>query len=211
LSFTLSWEGLFNVAFAFERDEMNKRSLLSGLLVIMVAMVGEFARAQQSPDERPKQHVSMITASDLTEPVLKAIQDIEERTVTIAEDFPDDLYNTYRPKGDPDVRTAAEILLHIAEQNESAASLIRTKPQEEALIASGKKRAAKDILTYVSKPDTVTKVKASFVAVRKAIEGNPDPKKLEWWIYVIAHSNGHFGNLVTYYRENGLVPPSSRQ
>ena len=72
-------------------------------------------------------------------------------------------------------------------------------------------RAAKDILTYVSKPDTVTKVKASFAAVRKAIEENPDPKKLEWWIYVIAHSNGHFGNLVTYYRENGLVPPSSRQ
>src|SRR5437667_7011138 len=106
---------------------------------------------------------------------------------------------------------AAQILLHIAEQNESAASLIRTKPQQEALIASGKKQTAKDILTYVSKPDTVTKVKASFAAVRKAIEENPDPKKLEWWIYVIAHSNGHFGNLVTYYRENGLVPPSSRQ
>jgi hypothetical protein len=128
----------------------------------------------------------MISASDLTKPVLKEIQDIEERTVAIAEDFPDELYNTYRPKRDPDVRTAAEILLHIAEQNESAASLIRTKPQQDALIASGRKRAAKDILTYVSKPDTVTKVKASFVAVRTAIEENPDPKRLEWWIYVIA-------------------------
>ncbi|PYX68695.1 MAG: hypothetical protein DMG72_22590, partial [Acidobacteria bacterium] len=120
----------------------------------------------------------MISASDLTKPVLKEIQDIEERTVAIAEDFPDELYNTYRPKGDPDVRTAAEILLHIAEQNESAASLIRTKPQQDALIASGRKWAAKDILTYVSKPDTVTKIKASFVAVRRAIEENPDPKKL---------------------------------
>src|SRR5690349_7752116 len=190
---------------------MNKRSLLSGLLVILVALGGEFARAQKSPDEAPKRDASMITSADVTEPVLKAIQDIEERTVAIAEDFPDDLYNTYRPKGNPDVRTAAEILLHIAEQNESAASLIRTKAQEEALIASGKKRTAKDILTYVSKPDTVAKVKASFEAVRKAIEENPDPKKLEWWIYVIAHSNGHFGNLVTYYRENGLVPPTSRQ
>ncbi len=190
---------------------MNKGSLLSGLLVILVAMVGGYARAQKSPDATPKQHGSMITASDVTEPALKAIQDIEERTVAVAEDFPDALYNTYRPKGDPDVRTPAEILLHIAEQNESAASLIRTKPQEEAMIASGKKRTAKDIMTYVSKPDTVTKVKASFEAVRKAIEENPDPKKLQWWIYVIAHSNGHFGNLVTYYRENGLVPPSSRQ
>src|SRR5437867_11255607 len=190
---------------------MNKRSLLRGLLVIVVAMGSTFARAQKSPCETSGRHASMLGASDLTRPVLKEIQDIEERTVAIAEDFPDDLYNTYRPKGNPDVRTAAEILLQIAEQNESAASLIRTKPQQDALIASGRKWAAKDILTYVSKPDTVTKIKASFVAVRRAIEENPDPKKLEWWIYVIAHSNGHFGNLVTYYRENGLVPPSSRQ
>ena len=190
---------------------MNWRSLLRGLLVIVVAMGSTFARAKKSPRETSEQHASMISTSDLTKPVLKEIQDIEERTVAIAEDFPDQLYSTYRPKGDPDVRTAAEILLHIAEQNESAASLIRTKPQQDALMASGRKRAAKDILTYVSKPDTVTKVKASFVAVRRAIEENPDPKKLEWWIYVIAHSNDHFGNLVTYYRENGLVPPSSRQ
>src|SRR5437867_3824611 len=154
---------------------MNKRSLLRGLLVIVVAMGSTFARAQKSPCETSGRHASMLGASDLTRPVLKEIQDIEERTVAIAEDFPDDLYNTYRPKGNPDVRTAAEILLHIAEQNESAASLIRTKPQQDALIASGKKRAAKDILTYVSKPDTVTKVKASFVAVRKS--GNLLPRK----------------------------------
>ena len=123
---------------------MNGRSLLRGLLVIMVATGSMFARAQKSPRETSEQHASMLGASDLTRPVLKEIQDIEERTVAIAEDFPDDLYNTYRPKGNPDVRTAAEILLHIAEQNESAASLIRTKPQQDALIASGRKWAAKD-------------------------------------------------------------------
>jgi hypothetical protein len=121
------------------------------------------------------------------------------------------LYNTYRPKGDPDVRTAAQILLHIAEQNYSAASLIRTKQQQEALIAAGKVPHANDVLTFVSKQDTAEKVKGSFAAVRNAIEENPDPKKAEWWLYVIAHGNGHFGNLVTYYRDNGLVPPTSRQ
>ena len=47
----------------------------------------------------------MLGASDLTRPVLKEIQEIKERTVAIAEDFPDDLYNTYRPKGNPDVRS----------------------------------------------------------------------------------------------------------
>ena len=109
------------------------------------------------------------------------------------------------------MRTPAEILLHVAEQNQSAASLIRTKQQQEALIASGKRPAAKDILTFQSKPDTVAKLKASFDAVRQAIQDNPDPKNMNWWFYVIAHSNGNFGNLVTYYRENGLVPPTSRQ
>src|SRR6266446_10389351 len=117
---------------------MNGRRLLRGLLVIVVAMESTFARAQKSPRETSEQHASMISASDLTKPVLKEIQDIEERTVAIARDFPDDLYNTYRPKGDPDVRTPAQILLHIAEQNYSAAALIRTKQQQEALINAGK-------------------------------------------------------------------------
>ena len=187
---------------------MSKRSLLSGLFVVVVSLGGEFAWAQQSPTVTKS---PLTSTSDLTIAVLKEIQDIEERTVAIAEDFPDNLYNSYRPKGDQDVRTAAEILLHIAEQNYSYASLMRTKQQQEALIVSGKKPDAKDILTFVSKQDVVIKVKASFAAVREAIQDNPDPKKIEWWLYVIAHSNGHFGNLVTYYRDNGLVPPTSRQ
>ena len=187
---------------------MSKRSLLIGLLVVAVSVGGEFAPAQQSPAATKS---PITSTSDLTKAVLKEIQDIEERTVAIAEDFPDDLYNTYRPKGNEDVRTAAEILLHIAEQNSAYASLMRTKEQQDALVAAGKVPHAKDILTFVSKQDSVTKVKRSFAAVKDAIQSNPDPKELEWWLYVIAHGNGHFGNLVTYYRDNGLVPPSSRQ
>src|SRR5216683_7503819 len=186
---------------------MSKRSLLIGLLVVAVSVGGEFAPAQQSPAATKS---PITSTSDLTKAVLKEIQDIE-KTVAIAEDFPDNLYNSYRPKGDQDVRTAAEILLHVAEQNYSYASLMRTKQQQDALVTAGTVPHAKDILTFVSKQDTVTKVKRSFAEVKDAIQSNPDPKKLEWWLYVIAHSNGHFGNLVTYYRDNGLVPPSSRQ
>src|SRR6266852_2778899 len=190
---------------------MSNRILLSGLLAMVLVIASEMGGAQKLPVRTSEQKAPIISASDLTKPVLKEIQDIEERMVAIAGDFPDDLYNTYRPKGDPDVRTAAQILLHIAEQNYSAASLIRTKQQQEALIAAGKVPHANDVLTFVSKQDTVEKVKGSFAAVRNAIEENADPKKAEWWVYVIAHSNGHFGNLVAYYRVNGLVPPTSRQ
>ena len=198
---------------------MKKRSLLSSSLVIVLAMGSGFIQAQQSPQAASEKGAVTVNTSDVTKPILKEIQDIEDRTVAVAEDFPDALYNTYLPKGDPDVRTVAQILLHIAEQNYSAATLIRTKEQQEAWIAPGRKRPAKEILTYLSKQDTVEKVKGSFAAVREAIQGNPDPvgsgknseTNLEFWLYVIAHSNGHFGNLVTYYRENGLVPPTSRQ
>jgi len=201
---------------------MSKKSWLSALLMTVLAVGSTLAGAQKNSGLQPssprelaratsQQPASIITTPELTKPILDEIEDIAQRTVASAEDFPDDLYNTYRPKGDPDVRTAAQILLHIAAQNYGAAKFIRTKQQEEALIAAGKQPAAKDILTFVSKEDTVTKVKGSFAAVRQAIQENPDPKNLEIWLHVIAHGNGHFGNLVTYYRNNGLVPPTSRQ
>src|SRR6266851_6891292 len=159
---------------------MSKRNLLRGLLVIVVAMGNVFARAQKSPPPAPdlKAAASSRLPSQLTEPVLERIKNIEDKMVTVAEDFPDDLYTTYRPK--------------------------------DALFAAGKVPTSVT-MRYVSKQDTVAKVKESFAAVRKAIQDNPDLGNLEGWLYVIAHSSEHFGNLVTYYRDNGLVPPTSRQ
>jgi hypothetical protein len=108
------------------------------------------------------------------------------------------------------MRTAAEILLHVAGVNRRMGFTLSTKQQKDALFAAGKVPTSLTI-PYVSKQDTVTRVKESFEAVRTAIQDNPDPDNLEGWIYVIAHSSEHFGNLVTYYRDNGLVPPTSRQ
>lgn len=190
---------------------MTQKSAVSGLLGITIVLVGGFVEAQQPGTATSERESAASNAPEFMSAVLETIQDIEDRTVAVAQDFPDDLYSTYRPKNNEDVRTVAQILLHVAEQNQSAASLIRTKQQEEALIAAGKRRLAKDILTFVSKPDTVSKVRESFEAVQEAIRSNPDPKNAQWWLYVIAHSNGHFGNLVIYYRDNGLVPPTSRQ
>ncbi|HEY7095151.1 MAG TPA: hypothetical protein VH437_00375 [Terriglobales bacterium] len=31
------------------------------------------------------------------------------------------------------------------------------------------------------------------------------------WMFAIEHSAEHYGQLVVYYRANGLVPPASRQ
>jgi hypothetical protein len=191
---------------------MTKRILFS-LLSVVVALGSELAGAQKSlssaPDLKPAASPSL--PSQLTEPVLERVKNIEEKIVTVAEDFPEDLYNTYRPKGNPDVRTAAEILLHFAGVNRRMGFNLSTKQQKDALFAVGKAPQSVTPSPYISKQDTVAKVKESFAAVRNAIQDNPDPENLEGWLYVIAHSSEHFGNLVTYYRENGLVPPTSRQ
>jgi hypothetical protein len=189
---------------------MTKKSLLSTLLGIAVVLGGGLAHAQSAPASDLKPATTNSHAAQLTEPVSERIRNIEEKMVAIAEDFPDDLYNSYRPKGNQDMRTAAEILLHVAGVNRRMGFTLSTKQQKDALFAAAKVPTSLTI-PYVSKQDTVTRVKESFEAVRTAIQDNPDPDNLEGWIYVIAHSSEHFGNLVTYYRDNGLVPPTSRQ
>ncbi len=187
---------------------MSKGSLVVSLLVILVVLGTDLARAQTSSAAASAQK-SPVGAPEVTEAILGEIQGLGKRVVAIAEDFPEDLYNTYRPKGNEDVRTIAEILLHIAQQNAATAFEVSNKEEQGALAAAGKVADAKNFV-FVSKQDTVTKVKDSFAAVRKAIQDNPDPKNLQSWLYIISHGNGHFGNLVTYYRVNGLVPPSAR-
>lgn len=171
---------------------------------------GGLGRAQSAPAPDLTAATTKSRSAQLTGPVLERIQNVEDKMVTIAEDFPDDLYNTYRPKGNQDVRTAAEILLHVAGVNRRMGFVLSTKQQKDALFAAGKVPTSLTF-RFVSKQDTVTRVKESFEAVHKAIQANPDPENLEGWLYVIAHSSEHYGNLVTYYRENGLVPPTSRQ
>ncbi len=193
-------------------NTMCKRNLLPVLIVVAGALGGELAWAEKSAqtewDLKPTTATSRTT--QLTEPVLERIQNIETKMVAAAEDFPEDLFDTYRPKGNEDVRTAAEILLHVAALNIRQAFNLNTKQQKDALFAAGKVPTSMT-MPYVSKQDTVAKVKESFAAVRRAIQDNPDLGNLEGWLYVIAHSSEHFGNLVTYYRDNGLVPPTSRQ
>ena len=190
---------------------MTKRILFS--LLAVVALGSEIAGAQKSPPSAPdlKPAASLSLPSQMTEPILERIKNIEEKLVTVAENFPDDLYATYRPRGNQDVRTAAEILLHVAGVNRRMGFNLSTKRQKDALFAAGKAPQSVTPFPYVSKQDTVAKAKESFATVRKAIQDNPDPENLEGWLYVIAHSSEHFGNLVTYYRENDLAPPTSRQ
>jgi hypothetical protein len=48
------------------------------------------------------------------------------------------------------------------------------------------------------------------VAQLKAGDANVPLTAARTWLSFISHSSEHYGQLVVYYRLNGLVPPASR-
>jgi hypothetical protein len=45
----------------------------------------------------------------------------------------------------------------------------------------------------------------------KATPDDRFAKTVQPWLAVIEHAGEHYGQLVVYYRNNGMVPPESRQ
>lgn len=127
--------------------------------------------------------------------------EIGSKVIAMAEDWPADKYS-YRPNNQ--VRTFGQILVHIASANYFAINP-----------ATGKsvKGIQDDPKQYQTKEQIVTFVKKSFADGDAALKagGNAGAlKNLRDWVGIIEHSGEHFGNLVTYYRNNGVVPPESR-
>ena len=185
---------------------MKRSHLMMAVIVSLLLGAGSAAVAAQE--------ASQTEANELpgwTRAILGYLNSIEEKPVAIAEDFPEDLYNSYRPQDDPDVRTAAEILLHIARVNTGIAFGTGTEEQKQAYVTAHGGPPNVRNFVFTTKADTVAKVKESFEAMRHTILESPGPKNVPVWTYAVTHTSEHFGNLVTYYRVNGLTPPTSRQ
>ncbi len=183
-----------------------RRKILGVVLMLAVSgFIGATAQEQEREQEQEQaeqqQQEAPPTPKDV---ILRFIGGVGNKLVTAAEGFPEELFD-YRPldyardKPNEDVRTFAEILLHIARSNDLIASSLA-------------QRAPSDLkqFAYTNKAAAVATLKQSFATVVEAIEQNPNPKRLQTWIYALNHGSEHYGNLVVYYRLNGLVPPASR-
>jgi hypothetical protein len=172
------------------------------LLVVLLAIVGAESAIAQTSTGGTTGPQSTVAVSDVTETVLDEINTTEAKMVKAAEDFPEGLYNTYRPVDDKDLSTVAEMLLEVADFDATSAFQMSTKQQQRAM----KKPDDKDY-DFQSKADTVLKVKQSFATLRKAIQDNPDPKNLQDWLFVISFSNQLYGRIRIYCNMNGLLVP----
>ena len=148
-----------------------------------------------------------LAADPITEQLQKSFDATRNQITLMAEAIPDDKYD-YKPT--PDVRNFREILQHLVSENYS---FIGT--------ASGEKgKDPKEINALKTKAEIIGALKESYEWGTKILAGWNDQKALETVTFrnqqvprfavVIAHAKDnheHYGNLVTYARLNGIVPP----
>lgn len=181
-------------------------------LVILAIAVGLCIAARaQSQVPRP--------AASRVEEMLERWNDIGNKLVAMAQDFPEDKYDYKLQK---DERTFAENLLHVAAVDYDLMSAVASSKLGPDFGAS-KHNPSRDI--YKTKADVVKLMQnavadgakllrdqgdAGLDRIAKAAWGNRMVHNSYSWTFAIEHSGEHYGQLVVYYRSNNLVPPDSR-
>lgn len=129
--------------------------------------------------------------------------EIADKIVKLAEEFPADKFE-FSPASD--VRTFATQLRHVAFWNRYAAASLRGEKMD-----GSPNELARE--TYPTKAKIVSALRDSFAAVEKVLrdaEESPDTPVLDTIASYLGHNGEHYGQMVLYYRLNGLVPPASR-
>ena len=129
--------------------------------------------------------------------------------VAAAQKMPEENYS-FKPT--PDVRSFGQLVGHVADASYMFCSQV-----------TGEANPAKDIeKTKTSKADLVAALKDGVAYCNKAFETMTDAKgsemiklfnlnlaKLTVFSINTAHTDEHYGNMVTYMRLKGIVPPTS--
>src|SRR5271156_3434580 len=180
---------------------MNKKLsfVFAVLTLVPWALLGQSAPAAQSaPPANP------ITASERG-----FYSFVSGAAVGAAQKMPEENYS-FKPT--PEVRTFGQLVGHVADASYMFCSQ-----------AIGEANPAKDIeKTKTSKADLVAALKDGVAYCNKAFDSMTDAKgsemvkmfnfnlaKLTVFSINTAHTDEHYGNMVTYMRLKGIVPPTS--
>jgi uncharacterized damage-inducible protein DinB len=127
-----------------------------------------------------------------------------------AEDMPADKFS-FRPT--PEVRTFGELIGHVAGSQTMfcAIALGEKPPAEDAVEKAAKSKADLVKAMKASNEFCARAYKQSDAAASATVElFGEKATRLTTLIENYGHDMEHYGNLVTYLRINGLVPPSSK-
>lgn len=127
---------------------------------------------------------------------------VNKKVLDMAKDFPEEKYSYHPAEG---VRSFGDVIVHITSGNIYAAKAGRGENVQWDEL---------DPKNYKTKAEIVAALEKSIndaTATLKAVPPESFNKTLAPWLAVIEHAAEHYGQLVVYYRANGLVPPESRK
>jgi uncharacterized damage-inducible protein DinB len=192
-----------------------KRPSLTLVAVTLLAIVGTSPYSQsQSQNQAPR------PARSRADETLDMWNDIGNKLIAMAQDFPEDKYDF---KVQKDQRTFAQTLLHVAGVDYL---LMRTVSGSNIGPDLGKDVVNPSRDVYKTKAEVVKLIQQAVADGADLIQQQGDAgldKTTKFpfgnrlvhnsynWMFVIEDSGEHYGQLVVYYRANNLVPPNSRR
>jgi len=165
-------------------------------LLVTITIAGLMGMEAQDAPKAPPTPVQVMQ---------RQYDDVNRRLLAMAEDFPEDKYD-YKPA--PDVRTFAEQMLHAIEGNFYTTKAAKTARGEKVEWTDPSRDK------YKTKAQVVALAKESVAEINRVLKGQTDAQivqRLSLWTGLLEHAGEHYGQLVVYYRANGLVPPESRE
>ena len=177
---------------------MKSRIALSIVVLVALSSLAQEA-AKPEPAKRQPLHESLQ----------KMYDSVKRNLVEAAEVMPEDQYG-FKPT--PDVRSFGEIVGHVASSQyffcSSALSLANPNKVDFEKLKTKKELvdALNQSNTYCD--DSYKSAAESTLDAPITFGGHPATKGYPL-VYNIAHDNEHYGNLVTYLRLKGIVPPST--
>ena len=188
-----------------------KRPVLALVAVTLLAVGTSLYGYGQSQNQAP------FPARSRADEMLDRWNDIGNKLVAMAQDFPEDKYDYKLQK---DQRTFAQNLLH-----EAAFDYVVTRAISGSNLGPDfgeGDNPSRDV--FKTKADVVKFVQQAVADGANVIQQQGDAgldKTTKWgnklvhnsymWMFAIEHSGEHYGQLVVYYRANNLVPPDSRR
>lgn len=181
------------------------KSIWLSLCALATVASGVVASAQVNPYKDGTPGVTGYRSEVLAEVMIQ-----ENKFERLAEAIPADKYS-WRPA--PDVRSVAEVFLHVATANYNLYKLVGTPPPPGIDLKTLEKSTS-------DKAKVMATLKDSYAHARKAIAAMADAdleKSFDWFggkntergvlIFIVRHGAEHLGQSIAYARAIGVVPP----
>jgi len=175
------------------------------LVVLLAAFVPVRLAAQVNPYKDGTPGVTGYRSEVLAEVMVQA-----DKFTRLAEAIPAEKYS-WRPT--PDVRSIAEVFLHVSAANYNLYKLVGTPPPAGIDLKTLEK-------STTDKAKVMATLKDSFAHAEKAIKAMPDAdldKSMDWFggkntergalLFIVRHGAEHLGQSIVYARMVGVVPP----